>query len=59
MSTIKNVLGYVSIALVATGILFKLQHWPGAAIMLMCGVVLLNFGFLPLHFLARSKTAKA
>lgn len=59
MSTVKNVLGYVSIALFATGILFKLQHWPGAAIMLLCGVALLNFGYLPLLFLSRKRVVNA
>lgn len=59
MSTLKNVLGYLSIALFTTGILFKLQHWPGAAIMLLAGVFILNVGFLPLFFLGRSRTAKA
>jgi len=43
-------LGYIAACLSTTGLLFKLQHWPGAAIMLTVGIVLLNFGFLPIYF---------
>lgn len=49
------VLGYISLFLVSTGMLFKVQHWPGAAVMLVLGVVLLNFGFLPMYFMDRYK----
>lgn len=51
------VLGYVAAFLSTTGLLFKLQHWPGAAIMLTLGIALLNFGFLPMYFYDRYKRA--
>ena len=51
------VLGYVAVFLSTTGLLFKLQHWPGAAVMLILGVALLNFGFLPMYFHDRYKRA--
>lgn len=53
MQTAKNLLGFLSIALCTSGILFKIQHWPGAGIMLIMGVGLLNLGYLPLVFLGR------
>jgi len=49
------VLGYVAVFLSTTGLLFKLQHWPGAGIMLVVGIALLNFGFLPMYFYDRYK----
>lgn len=51
------ILGYVALFLSTTGLLFKIQHWPGASIMLTLGIVLLNFGFLPMYFMARYKKA--
>ncbi|HLP14539.1 MAG TPA: hypothetical protein VK177_21590 [Flavobacteriales bacterium] len=46
-------MAYVAACLSSTGLLFKIQHWPGASIMLVLGVAILNFGFLPLYFLNR------
>ena len=44
------VLGYIAAFLLTSGLLFKLQHWPGAAIMLTLAIALLNFGVLPIFF---------
>ncbi len=49
------IFGYIAAILSSTGLLFKLQHWPGAAVLLTLGIVLLNFGFLPLYFYDRYK----
>ena len=51
------VLGFIAAFLSTTGLLFKLMHWPGASIMLILGVALLNVGFFPLYFYDRYKTA--
>ncbi|MFZ6053053.1 GldL-related protein [Halocola ammonii] len=51
------ILGYIAVSLITTGLLFKLQHWPGASIMLVFGIGLLNFGFLPMYFYGRYKQA--
>jgi predicted RND superfamily exporter protein len=48
-------LGYLAVFLMTTGLLFKLQHWPGAAIMLTIAIALFNFGFLPLFIYGRYK----
>jgi len=53
------ILGYVAAFLSTTGLLLKLQHWPGAAIMLTLGIALLNFGFLPMYFYNNYKKAQA
>ena len=39
------ILGYIAAFLATTGLLFKLMHWPGANIMLVLGIALLNLGF--------------
>jgi hypothetical protein len=51
--------GAISAILLLTGCFFKFMHWPGAAIMLFTGVVLLSFLFLPLLFILKMKEAKA
>lgn len=50
-------IGFIALFLSTTGLLFKLQQWPGASILLVTGVLLINFGFLPLFFMDRYKRA--
>lgn len=52
-------LGYIATTLCTSGLLFKIMHWPGANVLLLTGVALLNFGFLPLYFYQKSKSAMA
>ena len=40
--------GYLSIAFFTLGLVFKLQHWPGAGILLVSGGFFLNIVFLPM-----------
>lgn len=51
--------GYSAAFLCTTGLLFKIQHWPMASIMLVLGIALLNFGFLPLYFIDRYRKSIA
>lgn len=44
------IIGYIAAFLSTTGLLFKFQQWPGAAVMLVLGIGLLNFVFLPMYF---------
>lgn len=46
---------YIAAFLITTGLLFKLQHWPMASILLTLGIVILNLGFLPVYFYDRYK----
>jgi hypothetical protein len=45
--------GTLSAAFFVLGIIFKFQHFPGAAMLLVSGVFLLSFVFLPLLFLLK------
>ncbi|WP_417602381.1 GldL-related protein [Owenweeksia hongkongensis] len=51
------IMGYMAAILATTGLLFKMMHWPGANIMLVSGIALLNLGFLPMYFYDRYKRA--
>lgn len=57
----KNVLlsvtGYFTISFLIIGVLFKVQHWPGAAISLLIGQFLLILLFLPLYLVNAYKKA--
>ena len=41
-------LGLITIAMIVIGALFKINHWPGGGQLLILGIVLLVFAFLPL-----------
>lgn len=53
------ILGYISLVVISTGFLFKLQHWPGANVMTATGILFLNFIYLPLLFIDKYRTSKA
>lgn len=47
---LRIVSGLFSGLLIVTGSMFKILHYPGANIMIVCGLVLLNLVFLPMFF---------
>lgn len=47
MKKIQYIFGIVSVWMVLLGTNFKIQHWPGAGIMITLGIALLLFLFLP------------
>jgi len=49
------VIGFIATFLTTTGLLFKLQHWQGASIILILGILLVNLGFLPMYVYDRYK----
>lgn len=55
MNAFVNIIGYLSISITILAILFELMHWPGAGIMLVLGVGLIVFGYLPVFFYQRYK----
>lgn len=55
MKKIMMVSGALSASILSLGILFKFMHWPGAAVMILFGIVLLSFVFLPLMFVLKAK----
>lgn len=50
--------GSFSASLLSVGILFKFMHWPGAAVIIFAGVLVLSFVFLPLLFTLKAKEKK-
>ncbi|MEM6721833.1 MAG: hypothetical protein AAF611_21070 [Bacteroidota bacterium] len=42
--------GFLAFFTLSTGIMFEFFQWPFAAILMMLGFVLFNFGFLPTLF---------
>lgn len=50
--------GGISAALLTLGILFKFMYWPGALMLIFCGIFVLSFIFLPLSFVLRAKEKK-
>ncbi|KAB2913297.1 MAG: hypothetical protein F9K23_17470 [Bacteroidetes bacterium] len=59
MKATMYLLAYIAVFLCSTGLLFKMQHWPGASIMFVLGIVILNLGFLPLFFYDKYKRSLA
>ena len=47
--TLMNTLGASGLTLFTLGVLFKLQHWPGAAVMLVLSVFFLFFGYFLMY----------
>lgn len=43
------IVGYLTIALLLAGALFKLMHWPGSGLVLQLGTGFLVIGFIPLY----------
>lgn len=41
------------------GSIFKIMHWPGASFMLVIGITVISFIFLPLLFLLKTKESKS
>lgn len=48
-------LGLITLMVVFLGIIFKLNHWPGSGYMLVLGIFLLVFVFLPMALISNYK----
>jgi hypothetical protein len=57
-SIIYPIIGYLTIALLLTGAIFKIQHWPGANFVLRGGMAVLIIGFVPLYLVNAFQKAK-
>jgi hypothetical protein len=51
LEKLKDALGFASIAIVSTGIIFKIGYFAGGTILLVIGTVLFTFGYLPFLFM--------
>lgn len=58
MKQITKVFGILSSILILAGVIFKALHWPGAAIILLLGVVAFAAIYAILLFVERQKEAK-
>jgi hypothetical protein len=52
--TLMDTLGATGLTLFSLGIMFKIQHWPGAAIMLGLSVIFLFLGYFLLYLLDKT-----
>jgi hypothetical protein len=57
MKTTMYILGYFAAILLTTGALFKMMHWFPANVLLVVGIALLNFGYLPMYFYSKYQSA--
>lgn len=59
----KNLFLHISILfggiLFMTGVIFKIQHWPGSSMLLLLGYILLLFMFIPSLLFARIKQSQS
>ncbi len=58
MKKIMLVSGGISAVLLTVGILFKFMHWPGASALIILGISISSFVFLPLLFVLKVKEKK-
>lgn len=58
MKKIMLVSGMLSASILTFGLIFKFMYWPGAAVMIFAGILLLSFVFLPLLFVLKAKEKK-
>lgn len=47
--------GVIAVSMLSIGLILKFLHMPGAAVLLVCGIFLLSFLFLPLMMILRLK----
>lgn len=52
------VVGIISTILILIGVIFRIQHWPGGAHLMVAGTAVFVFGYAILFFIDKSKTAQ-
>ena len=52
------VAGFIGLAAFATGVSFKLMHWPMANILFWTGFIIIVLGYMPLYFYRRIKVSQ-
>jgi len=57
ISKIRNVVGYLSSTAIVVGVIFKLQHWPEARLILLGGIGIFLVFFIPLFIKSVGKEA--
>lgn len=49
--------GFVGLTLTTMGVVFKIMHWPGAGVILVGGMAIIGFLYIPIYFVKRFKSA--
>ena len=52
-----HILGFLGLGITSLGVHFKIMHWPGAHVMLVSGMAILAFGYVPVYFVKRYKAS--
>jgi hypothetical protein len=52
-----HISGWVGISFTTLGVLFKIMHWPGASVMLLMGMAVLAFIYVPIYFYKQYRTS--
>jgi hypothetical protein len=52
-----HILGFLGLCITSAGVLFKIQHWPGAGALLYTGMGILAAGYVPVYFYKRYQTS--
>ena len=55
MKKVFFIVSFLAAFFISTGVLFMTMHWPGAGVILVFGMGLLNIGVLPMYFYNRYK----
>lgn len=55
--TLMHISGFIGLALTAVGVLFKIMHWPGAGVMLIGGMGILSFIYVPVYYIRKYKSS--
>jgi hypothetical protein len=58
MKKTMNTVGMIASIGIVLGAIFRFQHWPGANVMLLLGVILFSFVFLPIIFTLKLRESK-
>jgi hypothetical protein len=58
MKNTMKIFGLLSLVMITVGALFKIQHWPGAGVLLVFGFILLGFLFFPSALWIMKKESK-
>lgn len=55
--TLMHLSGYLGITLATLGVLFKIMHWPGGSMILLSGLVVISFLYVPIYFTKKYKSS--
>lgn len=55
MKKAMNIFSYIAITFMCMGFLFKMMHWPGAALALILSQGFLSFFYLPMYYIYKRK----